>query len=129
VRIPETDLATYPDLSVVCGQLRRADDDPDAILNPVLIVEVLSDSTEAYDRDAKWAHDRRIASLCDYVLVSQGEPLVEVYRRIGGGRFELFESPCRRAGGGRAPPPETVGQGSGTPRHCPSTSAGLSNGA
>jgi Uma2 family endonuclease len=92
VRIPETDLATYPDLSVVCGQLRRADDDPDAILNPVLIVEVLSDPTEAYDRGAKWAHYRRIASLRDYVLVSQGEPLIEVYRRTGGGRFELFEA-------------------------------------
>lgn len=92
VRIPETDLATYPDLSVVCGQLQTADDDPDAITNPVLLVEVLSDSTEAYDRGAKWAHYRRIASLRDYVLVSQAEPLVEVYRRTAGGRFELFEA-------------------------------------
>jgi Uma2 family endonuclease len=92
VRIRETDLATYPDLSVVCGQLERAPDDPDAITNPILLVEVLSDSTEAYDRGAKWARYRRIASLRDYVLVSQAEPLIEVYRRTEGGRFELFEA-------------------------------------
>lgn len=92
VRIPETDLATYPDLSVVCGQLGRAADDDNAITNPVLLVDVLSDSTEAYDRDAKWAHYRRIASLREYVLVSQAEPLIEVYRRTAGGRFELFEA-------------------------------------
>jgi Uma2 family endonuclease len=92
VRIAETDLVTYPDLSVVCGQLETAADDPDAITNPILLVEVLSDSTEAYDRGAKWAHYRRIASLRDYVLVSQGDPLIEVYRRTEGGRFELFEA-------------------------------------
>jgi Uma2 family endonuclease len=92
VRIPETDLATYPDLSVVCGRLETAPDDADAITNPILLVEVLSDSTEAYDRGAKWAHYRRIASLRDYVLVSQAEPLIEVYRRTEGGRFELFEA-------------------------------------
>jgi Uma2 family endonuclease len=92
LRIPETDLATYPDLSVVCGELRTAPDDSDAITNPILILEVLSDSTEAYDRGAKWAHYRRIASLRDYVLISQAEPLVEVYRRTKDGRFELFEA-------------------------------------
>jgi Uma2 family endonuclease len=85
-------LATYPDLSVVCGQLRTADDDPDAITNPVLLVEVLSDSTEAYDRGAKWANYRRIGSLRDYVLVSQAEPLIEAFRRTEGGRFELLEA-------------------------------------
>ncbi|MCU0255309.1 MAG: Uma2 family endonuclease, partial [Vicinamibacterales bacterium] len=92
IRIPETDLATYPDLSVVCGRLQTATDDDQAITNPILVVEVLSDSTEAYDRGAKWAHYRRIASLREYVLVSQGEPLVELYRRTEGGRFELLEA-------------------------------------
>jgi Uma2 family endonuclease len=92
VRVPATDLATYPDLSVVCGQLQTAPDDDNAITNPVLLVEVLSDSTEAYDRGAKWAHYRRIASLREYVLVSQAEPLIEVYRRTEGGRFELLEA-------------------------------------
>ncbi len=92
VRIPETDLATYPDLSVVCGQLQTALDDKDAITNPIVLVEVLSESTEAYDRGAKWAHYRRIASLREYVLVSQAEPLIEVYRRAESGRFELLEA-------------------------------------
>lgn len=57
-----------------------------------LSAEAASDSTEAYDRGAKWAHYRRIASLREYVLVSQAEPLIEVYRRTEGGRFELFEA-------------------------------------
>ena len=92
VRIPETDLATYPDLSVVCGELQTARDDKDAITNPIVLVEVLSESTEAYDRGAKWAHYRRIASLREYVLVSQAEPLIEVYRRAESGRFELLEA-------------------------------------
>jgi len=92
VRIPETDLATYPDLSVVCGKLETAADDKDAITNPIVLVEVLSDSTEAYDRGAKAAHYRRIASLREYVLVSQAEPRVEVFRRSEGGRWELIEA-------------------------------------
>lgn len=92
VRIPETDLATYPDLSVVCGSLATAPDDSDAITNPVVLVEVLSDSTEAYDRGAKAAHYRRIASLREYVLVSQSDPRVEVFRRSEGGRWELIEA-------------------------------------
>lgn len=92
VRIDATGLSTYPDASVVCGHLETAADDPDAIVNPVLLVEVLSDSTEAYDRGAKAAHYRRIPSLQEYVLVSQNEPLIEVYRRNERGHFELFEA-------------------------------------
>jgi Uma2 family endonuclease/predicted nucleic acid-binding protein len=93
VRIQETGLTTYPDVSVVCGRLETDSEDADAIVNPVLLVEVLSDSSEAYDRGAKAAHYRRIPSLREYVLTSQLEPLVEVYRRNAEGRFELFE--CR----------------------------------
>jgi Uma2 family endonuclease len=92
VRIPATGLTTYPDVSVVCERLERDPDDPDAIVNPVLLVEVLSPSSEAYDRGAKAAHYRRIASLGEYVLASQSEPLVEVYRRNAAGRFELYEA-------------------------------------
>lgn len=93
VRIPQTGLSTYPDLSVVCGELETAPDDKDAITNPIVLVEVLSDSTEAYDRGAKWAHYRRIPSLREYVLVSQGEPRVEVFRRIEEtARWELLEA-------------------------------------
>jgi Uma2 family endonuclease len=91
VRIRETGLTTYPDVSVVCGRLETDSEDPDAIVNPVLLIEVLSDSSEAYDRGAKAAHYRRIQSLREYVLVSQSEPLVEVYRRNAEGRFELYE--------------------------------------
>jgi Uma2 family endonuclease len=90
VRSPVTELATYPDISVVCGQLEVGDDDPHGVLNPRLIVEVLSDSTEAYDRGTKAAHYRRIPSLREYILVAQDEPLIEVYRRNERGNWELF---------------------------------------
>jgi Uma2 family endonuclease len=81
VRVKATGLSTYPDLSVVCHPLEVDPSDEHAVLNPSLIVEVLSESTEAYDRGAKAAHYRRIPSLREYVLVSQREPLIEVYRR------------------------------------------------
>ena len=91
VRILATGLSTYPDVSVVSGSLEMAPEDPEAITNPVLVAEVLSDATEAYDRGAKAAHYRRLISLQEYVLVSQSEPLVEVYRRTEAGRWELLE--------------------------------------
>lgn len=92
VRVASTGLSTYPDVAVVCGALETAPDDPDAITNPVVLVEVLSDATEAYDRGAKAAHYRQIASLKEYVLLSQSEALVEVYRRAASGRWELLEA-------------------------------------
>jgi len=73
----------YPDGSVVSGKLERAPNDQMAITNPVVIVEVLSDRTEAIDRGERWRHYRQLASLREYVLVSQDEPLVEVHRRDG----------------------------------------------
>lgn len=92
VRNLETNLATYPDATVVCGKLDTASDDPDAVTNPTLLVEVLSDTTEAYDRGAKAAHYRKIASLKEYVLVAQDERHIEVYRRNLRGGWELFEA-------------------------------------
>jgi Uma2 family endonuclease len=92
VRISETGLTTYPDLSVVCGQVETAPDDVDAIVNPIVLVDVLSETTEAYDRGAKAAHYRRIPSLREYVLVAQTESRVEVQRRTEGGRWELLEA-------------------------------------
>lgn len=99
VKIAETGRATYPDVTVVCGPLEPASDDPDAVVNPALIVEVLSPATEASDRGDKFAHYRRLASLKEYVLVAQGRAHVEVFRREGdlwtlrehgpGGRIEL----------------------------------------
>jgi Uma2 family endonuclease len=92
VRVVDTGLSTYPDVAVVCGQLATAADDPDAAVNPVVLVEVLSESTEGYDRGAKAAHYRRIPSLREYVLVSQSEPRIEVHRRADSGRWELLEA-------------------------------------
>jgi len=89
VRVKATGLATYPDVSVVCQQIETDDDDRHGVLNPSVIVEVLSDSTEAYDRGAKAAHYRRIPSLREDVLVSQREPLIEVHRRNERGNWEL----------------------------------------
>lgn len=83
VRVESTDRSTYPDLSVVCGPDRRASDDPDAITNPVVLVEVLSAATERSDRGEKFAHYQRLPSLQEYVLVSQDAPRIEVFRRQG----------------------------------------------
>jgi Uma2 family endonuclease len=92
VRVDETDMTTYPDVTVVCGSLTTSVVDPIAATNPTVIVEVLSPSTEAHDRGAKFAHHRRLASLREYVLVAQDEPRVEVYRRNDTGHFELHEA-------------------------------------
>ena len=94
VRIDETGLYAYPDLTVVCAkpQLDRSANPP-SLLNPLVIFEVLSDSTEAYDRGAKAAHYRSRASLQEYVLVSSTERRVELLRRgeEGWWRSALFE--------------------------------------
>lgn len=92
VRIRETGLTTYPDVSVVCGHLERDEEDTHAIVNPVLVIEVLSDSTEAYDRGEKAAHYRQLGSLKEYVLMSQHEPRIEVFRRNDAGHWELYEA-------------------------------------
>jgi Uma2 family endonuclease len=83
VRVLETKRSTYPDITVVCGRLETADDDPDAVTNPRLIVEVLSPGTEGEDRGSKWSHYQRLGSLEEYVLVSQHDRRVEVFRRDG----------------------------------------------
>ena len=83
VRVSETGLYTYPDVVAVCGDIRFADEQTDTLLNPTVIVEILSASTEAYDRGDKFAHYRRLASLHDYVLVSQDAVRVEHYVRQG----------------------------------------------
>jgi Uma2 family endonuclease len=81
VRIRSAERSTYPDLHVVCGEIERDPDDDHAIVNPAVIVEILSDSTEDSDRTEKFAAYRRLRSLREYVLVSQRERRVEVYRR------------------------------------------------
>ncbi|HWO26084.1 MAG TPA: Uma2 family endonuclease [Kofleriaceae bacterium] len=75
----------YPDVSIVCGGLEL--ESGDVLLNPTILVEVLSATTEQYDRGLKWEGYQRIASLADYVLVSQTEPRVEHYRRAADGSW------------------------------------------
>ena len=92
VKVEETRLFTYPDLSVVCGEPRLLDDETDTLLNPTLLVEVLSDSTEAYDRGKKFEHYRQIPSLQEYLLVSQKEPRIEQFIRQESGFWLLREA-------------------------------------
>lgn len=92
VSVPKTRFYTYPDLVVVCGEPQFQDDTFDTLLNPILIVEVLSDSTEGYDRGKKFTHYRSIESLREYVLVSQDEARIEKYVRQGDGFWVLSEA-------------------------------------
>ena len=89
VHVEATGLYTYPDVSVACDGLRFHAKNRDTLLNPCVLVEVLSDSTEAYDRGAKFAHYRTIPSLLEYVLVSQHEHKIEHYRRLDTGQWVL----------------------------------------
>lgn len=89
VRVESTGASFYPDLSVVCGKVLTPADDENALANPLVIVEVLSERTEAYDRGAKAGHYRRLSSLREYVLVSQVEQRIEVQRLNARGTWEL----------------------------------------
>jgi len=71
----------YPDTMVVCGDFQHPENFEDAITNPTLIVEVLSDSTEAYDRGEKFKKYQSLPTFLEYVLISQYKPLVEVFYR------------------------------------------------
>jgi len=90
VKIPNTGLFTYPDLVVTCGEEEFADDEQDTLLNPLVIFEVLSDSTEAYDRGKKFEHYQNIGSLSTFVLVAQEAPRIERYVRQEGGRAWVY---------------------------------------
>jgi Uma2 family endonuclease len=89
IRVRATGFTTYPDVSIVCGGLERDGEDKDAVVNPTVLLEVLSPSTENYDREDKFSHYRRIASLKAYVLVSQREQRVEVFTRNADGTWTL----------------------------------------
>lgn len=92
VRIAATGRATYPDASMVCGPIEYEPEDAarTTITNPVLLVEVLSVTTEKGDRGNKWMHYQRIPSLQEYVLVSQYSR-IEIFRRTPSGTWEYFE--------------------------------------
>ncbi|HEX8096571.1 MAG TPA: Uma2 family endonuclease [Pyrinomonadaceae bacterium] len=91
VRVASTRLYTYPDVVVVCGEPQFEDDYVDSLLNPTLIIEVLSESTEAYDRGKKFGFYRTIESLAEYLLVAQDECRVEQYVKRPDGRWLLSE--------------------------------------
>jgi Uma2 family endonuclease len=83
VSIEATGLYTYPDVVVVCGEPRFQDSEVDTLLNPTVIIEVFSPTTEAYDRGVKFRHYRRIGSRREFVLISQDRMIVERYARQG----------------------------------------------
>ncbi len=91
VKVSFTGLYTYPDITAVCEEIRFDDEHNDTLINPSVIIEVLSPSTEAYDRGEKFTHYRRLDSLRHYILVSQNKLLIEHYVRQNQ-QWTLFES-------------------------------------
>ncbi len=91
VRIPATGLYTYPDVTVVCGEPQFEDQQVDTLLNPLLIVEVLSASTQNYDRGQKFSNYRTIESLAEYLLISQNEYRIEQSVKQADGRWLLTD--------------------------------------
>ena len=89
VRVNATGLYTYPDVAAVCGEPQFLDENRDTLLNPSLIVEVLSPSTEAYDRGRKFEHYRSVESVSEYLLVSSERVSAELYTRQPDGRWLL----------------------------------------
>jgi Uma2 family endonuclease len=90
IYIPKVGLHTYPDVSVTCGPPQSEKIDPQANANPTLLVEVLSESTEHYDRTQKFDFYKQIPSLQEYVLVSQNEARIEKFVRSENGGWTLF---------------------------------------
>lgn len=81
VKVNATGSYTYPDVAALCGEPQFEDERMDTLLNPSAIIEILSPSTEAYDRGDKFAHYRRLPSLVEYVLIAQDKVRVEHYIR------------------------------------------------
>ena len=92
VRITPEGRYSYPDLVVVCGTPVFDDSKPQALTNPTLIIEVLSDSTAAYDRGDKFHDYRQVPTLTDYVLVSQDRASIEHYQRQGESDLWLYQA-------------------------------------
>jgi Uma2 family endonuclease len=91
VKVRSSGLYTYPDVVVVCGEPEFEDDEFDTLLNPTVLIEILSPSTERYDRIAKTSYYRTIESLAEHLLLAQDEIRVEQYVRQADGRWLLFE--------------------------------------
>lgn len=93
VKVEKTNMFTYPDIAITCGKESLADKYKDTLLNPKCIIEVLSESTEKYDRGDKFAHYQKIESLEEYILVSQNQNKIETFLRQPNGKwlYELTE--------------------------------------
>lgn len=91
LRVTPTGLYTYPDVMVICGAVQFADNRQDTVLNPVVLIEVLSESTRDYDRGQKFQQYRTLPSLTEYLTVAQDEPHVEHWTRQQEDRGLLVE--------------------------------------
>ncbi len=92
LKIEATGLYTYPDVMVLCGEREFGDDNLDTLLNPDVIIEVLSDSTESYDRGKKFWNYRTLESLKAYVMISQNSRRMEKYSRNKDGSWTFTEA-------------------------------------
>lgn len=92
VQVAPTGLYTYPDVIVLCDAPRFSDEQKDTLLNPALIIEVLSESTKDYDRGGKFEQYRTIESFVEYLLIAQDRPHVEHHTRQPDGSWILFET-------------------------------------
>ena len=84
-------LYTYPDISVICGHVQLVPDRSDTATNPIILVEVLSEATEEYDRGDKFTLYKSIPVLQHYILISQTEVLVDHFERVGAGEWECYQ--------------------------------------
>ncbi len=91
IHIPENTLFTYPDISIICGEVIPSRDDEDTAIEPVVLIEILSPSTKNYDRGGKFKLYRDIPSLKEYILVDSEVIGIEAFRLNAGGHWELEE--------------------------------------
>lgn len=89
VKMPATGPQTYPDIVILCGRPVLAEGQFDTLLNPTILIEVLSPATEAYDRGKKFGHYRTLASLREYLLIARDIPLVEHFARQDDGTWRF----------------------------------------
>jgi len=92
VKVSPTGLYTYPDVVIVCGEPMFDDEQKDTLLNPTVLVEVLSKSTASYDRGEKFEHYRKVKSLAEYLVIAQDKYHVEQYTKQSDDRWLLWET-------------------------------------
>ena len=92
LQVEKSGLYTYPDITIVCGKAELLDNQFDTLKNPTVLIEVLSDSTEKYDRGQKFSFYREIPSLKEYILVSSKTMKIEKFKRLEDGNYLYIES-------------------------------------